>query len=215
MSGSIPCAKTTPIDAGAAGRQCSDRPPRCRSCASRSRDRLVRYHARSGWASCPITQNGCIRIMSHPGVSECVAGAGGDGAFDRGVHKLVASSSGLTISACSTQRRRRGENPRAAPAQRHLPPRAGHTTRRTVRHLRYFSSARRYQGCKNDPPPGSVTGAGRGIPRTLAPAPLSNRIGPRTASSARQQPREIWNSKARLGVRSLAPPARLQPSLDA
>jgi len=24
-------------------------------------------HARDGWASCPITQNGCIRIMSHPG----------------------------------------------------------------------------------------------------------------------------------------------------
>jgi hypothetical protein len=23
-------------------------------------------HARLGWASCPITQNGCIRIMSHP-----------------------------------------------------------------------------------------------------------------------------------------------------
>ena len=23
-------------------------------------------HARSGWASCPITQNGCMRIMSHP-----------------------------------------------------------------------------------------------------------------------------------------------------
>jgi uncharacterized protein len=23
--------------------------------------------AHSGWASCPITQNGCIRIMSHPG----------------------------------------------------------------------------------------------------------------------------------------------------
>jgi toxin-antitoxin system PIN domain toxin len=23
-------------------------------------------HASSGWASCPITQNGCIRIMSHP-----------------------------------------------------------------------------------------------------------------------------------------------------
>src|SRR5262245_33167712 len=23
--------------------------------------------AGSGWASCPITQNGCIRIMSHPG----------------------------------------------------------------------------------------------------------------------------------------------------
>ena len=25
-----------------------------------------RGHARSGWASCPITQNGCARIMSHP-----------------------------------------------------------------------------------------------------------------------------------------------------
>ena len=23
-------------------------------------------HARAGWASCPITQNGCVRIMSHP-----------------------------------------------------------------------------------------------------------------------------------------------------
>ena len=23
--------------------------------------------ARHGWASCPITQNGCIRIMAHPG----------------------------------------------------------------------------------------------------------------------------------------------------
>ena len=24
-------------------------------------------HAREGWASCPITQNGCVRVMSHPG----------------------------------------------------------------------------------------------------------------------------------------------------
>jgi len=24
-------------------------------------------HARGGWASCPITQNGCVRVMSHPG----------------------------------------------------------------------------------------------------------------------------------------------------
>ena len=24
-------------------------------------------HASNGWASCPITQNGCVRIMSHPG----------------------------------------------------------------------------------------------------------------------------------------------------
>lgn len=24
-------------------------------------------HGRTGWASCPITQNGCIRILSHPG----------------------------------------------------------------------------------------------------------------------------------------------------
>jgi uncharacterized protein len=23
-------------------------------------------HGRSGWASCPIVQNGCVRIMSHP-----------------------------------------------------------------------------------------------------------------------------------------------------
>lgn len=24
-------------------------------------------HARGGWASCPITQNGCVRVMSQPG----------------------------------------------------------------------------------------------------------------------------------------------------
>lgn len=24
-------------------------------------------HGSRGWASCPITQNGCVRIMSHPG----------------------------------------------------------------------------------------------------------------------------------------------------
>jgi toxin-antitoxin system PIN domain toxin len=24
-------------------------------------------HAAEGWVSCPITQNGCVRIMSHPG----------------------------------------------------------------------------------------------------------------------------------------------------
>jgi toxin-antitoxin system PIN domain toxin len=24
-------------------------------------------HARAGWASCPITQNGCVRIISHAG----------------------------------------------------------------------------------------------------------------------------------------------------
>jgi toxin-antitoxin system PIN domain toxin len=23
-------------------------------------------HVRAGWASCPITQNGCVRVMSHP-----------------------------------------------------------------------------------------------------------------------------------------------------
>jgi len=35
-----------------------------------SHDPAIRWfskHAREGWASCPITQNGCIRIMSNPG----------------------------------------------------------------------------------------------------------------------------------------------------
>ena len=29
-------------------------------------------HARDGWASCPITENGCVRIMSHPGYPSSV-----------------------------------------------------------------------------------------------------------------------------------------------
>jgi len=30
-------------------------------------------HARGGWATCPITQNGCVRIMSHPGYPNTVS----------------------------------------------------------------------------------------------------------------------------------------------
>ena len=29
-------------------------------------------HAKGGWASCPITQNGCVRIMSHHGYPHSV-----------------------------------------------------------------------------------------------------------------------------------------------
>jgi len=32
-----------------------------------SATRWFAVQAPSGWASCPITQNGCVRIMSHPG----------------------------------------------------------------------------------------------------------------------------------------------------
>jgi uncharacterized protein len=30
-------------------------------------------HAQNGWASCPITQNGCVRIMSHPNYPNAVS----------------------------------------------------------------------------------------------------------------------------------------------
>jgi toxin-antitoxin system PIN domain toxin len=29
-------------------------------------------HGPEGWASCPITQNGCIRVMSQPGYPNCM-----------------------------------------------------------------------------------------------------------------------------------------------
>ena len=32
-----------------------------------ARPRWLDGHARHGWASCPLTQNGCVRIMSQPG----------------------------------------------------------------------------------------------------------------------------------------------------
>ena len=37
----------------------------------RARDWFV-DEARAGWASCPLTQNGCLRIMSHPGYANPV-----------------------------------------------------------------------------------------------------------------------------------------------
>ena len=35
-------------------------------------------HAKSGWASCPIVENGVVRIMSHPGYSSGVRFSPGD-----------------------------------------------------------------------------------------------------------------------------------------
>ena len=32
--------------------------------------RWIEEHAQAGWASCPITQNGCVRVMSQPGYPE-------------------------------------------------------------------------------------------------------------------------------------------------
>jgi len=32
-------------------------------------------HGREGWSSCPITQNGCVRIMSHPGYPNALPAA--------------------------------------------------------------------------------------------------------------------------------------------
>lgn len=33
-------------------------------------------NANAGWASCPLTQNGCVRILSHPGYPNGVSVAG-------------------------------------------------------------------------------------------------------------------------------------------
>jgi len=38
----------------------------------RSAIRWFDEHGDSGWASCPITQNGCVRVMSQPGYPERV-----------------------------------------------------------------------------------------------------------------------------------------------
>ena len=34
--------------------------------------RWLKTNARHGWASCPLTQNGCVRIMSQPGYPNAV-----------------------------------------------------------------------------------------------------------------------------------------------
>lgn len=49
-------------------------------------------HARDGWSSCPITQNGCVRIMANPGYPHPLpVGAVADrlaGACDDDVHEF-------------------------------------------------------------------------------------------------------------------------------
>ena len=34
--------------------------------------RWLRENIQHGWATCPITQNGCVRIMAQPGYSNCI-----------------------------------------------------------------------------------------------------------------------------------------------
>ena len=38
-------------------------------------NRWFAAHAREGWASSPITQNGCVRVMSHPGYPNALPAA--------------------------------------------------------------------------------------------------------------------------------------------
>jgi uncharacterized protein len=61
-------------------------------------------HAEAGWATCPLTENGCIRIMSHPGyqnplpiqsIALRLAEACGDP-----VHEFWTDSLSMTDSAC-------------------------------------------------------------------------------------------------------------------
>src|SRR5260370_19525300 len=53
-------------NARAAGRQRVNRIARLRSHVSRGRTDVVCEACERGWASSPITQNGCVRIMSNP-----------------------------------------------------------------------------------------------------------------------------------------------------
>ena len=48
-------------------------------------------HARAGWASCPITENGCVRIMSHPGYQNALP--------VRAVIERLAEASASTLHA--------------------------------------------------------------------------------------------------------------------
>ena len=34
--------------------------------------RWLRDNVRHGWATCPITENGCLRVMAQPGYSSCL-----------------------------------------------------------------------------------------------------------------------------------------------
>jgi toxin-antitoxin system PIN domain toxin len=40
-----------------------------------SAGRWLEHNLKAGWASCPITQNGCIRIMSQPGYTNSLPAA--------------------------------------------------------------------------------------------------------------------------------------------
>jgi hypothetical protein len=47
-------------------------------------------NASGGWASCPITENGCVRIMSHPGYPHPLP--------VRSVIERLAAASGLFVT---------------------------------------------------------------------------------------------------------------------
>jgi uncharacterized protein len=68
----------------------------------------LEMHAGDGWASCPITENGCVRIMSHPGypnalpvraVMERLAEAGAGGFHEFWADDVSLLDAGVANSA--------------------------------------------------------------------------------------------------------------------
>jgi hypothetical protein len=101
-------------------------------------------HGQDGWTSCPITPNGCVRIMSHPAYPNALPVRQVMERL-REATELPTTSSGPTTSACWS---RASPTPLAftgTPADRSLPRRAGRPPGRAVRDLRRGGAAERHQ----------------------------------------------------------------------
>lgn len=72
---SIVCAKRRVCNARIAGRECADCPVGRAARTSRLVTDWLGNHLEAGWASCPITQNGCIRILSQASYPNAVPAA--------------------------------------------------------------------------------------------------------------------------------------------
>jgi hypothetical protein len=69
MNRSTGCATLKASDAGTARHQCPDCLARRRPCPPRTCSTLAPRQRGAGWANCPVTQNGVLRVMSQSGCS--------------------------------------------------------------------------------------------------------------------------------------------------
>ena len=149
-------------------------------------------HATEGWASCPITQNGCVRIMSNPSYPNPLPVQALITRLAQAcAHRYI--NSGLTAESLGSGLLRRDANSRSEADYRCIPSRARRASRRQTCDIRRpdIAFSRSEGDCEKS----------RGVVMKVPPRPGHTNAGERPLSGCqgRREPQRSAGSRRKRG----------------